>query len=597
MLDTERSLDEALATLHHRGPDASGRQISDDRFRYFGHRRLSVIDLSIDGNQPMQKYGWTLIFNGEIYNYLSLKERLLGLGYTFETNSDTEVLLVGWHHFGKGVLDLIDGMFAFVIEKDGVIYAAVDPFGEKPLYWFEDGRGIFIASEINAFRKLKDLHPSKDPAELLEFFLLGYTSPPHTGFSGINRLSPATLMIVKDGRCISRTQYWQFPEFDPNNLLEGPPTDQEIKSVKDALCVSMERRLISDAPLCLFLSSGTDSTLMAALSVVELGIKPDTITFEIKGKLSGSIAIEEAQEARKIAEKLGLHHEVISVDALDLSYSIEDLVSLFGVLNDNSGALALKAICAVARSKCVVGLTGVGGDELSFGYGKSVTLYRLRHMYSLPEGLLKLLWKMARVFSGLSNRLEGLSEHASPSFAEIYLSEKNLPAYQAFAEKVDVGGWPASRFGKKGVSPYYTAGWEDMVNTLPGTILLGQDHASMSESMELRSPYLSKDVFQAMAAIGARRHLLGGRKYVLGKIRDQYLSRAEFPSRKHGFLYSSSELLRKAPPLEIQVFPKEFREIIFQINQRATEGRGWTKFAIRSAIYQTWQKQFSNDLG
>ncbi|WP_417845197.1 asparagine synthase (glutamine-hydrolyzing) [Thalassospira povalilytica] len=592
--DLKVRLDNALEAISYRGPDARGVKISEVRREYFGHRRLSVVDLSSGGNQPMSRYGWSIVYNGEIYNYRELRAKLEQLGYSFSSRSDTEVLLTGWHHFREAFLDMIDGMFAFVIEKDGEVFAATDPFGEKPMFWSETDHGIIVASELRALAQVRDLVPTTERNELLDFFLLGYVTPPATGYKDVYRMPPASLMKIKGAEKLSVSRYWEPPSFLSDSASAGLPTKHELSRVKDALCVSLERRLLSDAPLCLFLSTGTDSTLIAGLCARELGVTPDALTFEIRGELTGTISIEEAKGASEIARELNLSHDVVSLDSSELEYEIDDILDLFGVVNDNTGALALKAICKTARKKSVVALTGVGGDELSFGYGKAITLYKMRMLYRMNEMLRRATWAGVGVMSAVSQRFKAISEHTCGSLNEVYLTEKNLPAMHAFSSRVNIEDWCQKRFQSSDLPPYYVAGMEDLVNTMPGTILFGQDHASMSESMELRSPFLSREVCNAMAEIGAERHIVGGRKYVFGQLRDQYLDRKRFPAFKHGFLYSSQDLISKAPKLEKNLLPEEFREVLELAYNLSFEGRGWTKFAIRALIYQSWIQRIAS---
>ncbi|MBT5666020.1 MAG: asparagine synthetase B, partial [Rhodospirillaceae bacterium] len=299
------------AALAHRGPDGDGEWMDADKGVFFGHRRLSIIDLGDGGSQPMHRDNSVLTYNGELYNYRALRTALAQEGVRCSSQSDTEVLLRALTQWGEGAFDRFDGMFALALWDGRHATLAVDPFGEKPLYYAATPDGVYFSSEIAPLANLLALKPHFDDEAWATYLSLGYIPAPKTAYPDIRRLEPASVMRVEGGALGLATRYWSPPW---RNLDGSPPTgpvrpipDSGVDALRDALLESLEGRLIADVPIALFLSAGVDSALVAALCRQGLGRTLNCLTVAFP---DGDI-VDECDAAAAIAAHLGLPHEVL----------------------------------------------------------------------------------------------------------------------------------------------------------------------------------------------------------------------------------------------------------------------------------------------
>ena len=255
----------ALNTLSHRGPDSTNVQFFDNDLCALGHKRLTIQDLSKNGNQPMNSENLWVIFNGEIYNYPKIKSELIAKGYFFRTECDTEVLLHGYKEWGEKLCDYIDGMFSFVIwdNQSKKIFGARDPFGQKPLYYMLSNDELIISSEIKSIKTLKGHKFLMRKHSLFEFLFYDYVPAPNTWYRGINQIEPGHCFraeVKSHGINFKSTNYWTF-ELDPS-----PPTISSrdaISILKETLSNSVKEHMLSDVEVGAFLSGGIDSNCIA----------------------------------------------------------------------------------------------------------------------------------------------------------------------------------------------------------------------------------------------------------------------------------------------------------------------------------------------
>ncbi|WP_135081485.1 asparagine synthase (glutamine-hydrolyzing) [Terasakiella sp. SH-1] len=579
---------DALSAISHRGPDGEGVWQTPDKTITLGHRRLAIIDLNKRAAQPMTRGELTITFNGEIYNFLDLKQELEEKGHKFTTQSDTEILLNGWRQWGKGLVPKLDGMFAFAIFDGTYTHIVTDPFGEKPVFLRETSTGYQFASELSALDKLLPLEKNLSQSDLYSFLTLGYLPGGTSAYKGVKKIDAGTIVTLNAKEVISETRYWFPPRPTLSTAPPRPATNADLERIRDALITSIERRLISDVPLSLFLSSGVDSTLVALMCRYELDIRPETLTFVQKGYLSGKIKIDESFIASQLAKYLGCPHHIVECDPAENENNIDDMLHLFGGPCDNSGAFSVKTICHAAKKNYVVGLTGVGGDELAYGYGKVATLYRFRKLHVLPHFLLDGIYATSQYLRPFSSKFQAIADRACKTTSQIYSAEKNYPMVRWLNKLDGYQDWCENYF-KNELAPYLEAGYEDLNGTLPGSILFAQDHASMSESFELRTPFLSKDVFEAASHIDPRSMISFGRKNILKRLRKSYLKDIDFNIGTHGFLFSSNHLLKNLETTVPQIngIDSAFSEKVWH---KRSAGEGWTRMALRLAILEKWQK-------
>ena len=534
-------LREATGALAHRGPDGQGEYVREAEGLYLGHRRLSIIDLSSANAQPMQREKCVLSFNGEIYNFLDLARELSTHGEKPTTSGDTEILLMSWLRWGERALDRFDGMFAFALFDGKELHLATDPFGEKPIYLFDNTEGIYFASEPDALRRLAEIPFEPSEEDVAAFLCLGFVPAPRTGYRGLRRLLPGTHVRVKDGRVVSERRYWSPPRPFIGRGAVPRISDESASAVEDALTRALQRRLVADVPLGLFLSSGADSSLVAALLSRRLNRSVTAVT------VSFPDGADEAEGAGAVARHLGLDHTVIdSRDDRSWERTPQELLSLYGEPNDNTTALAVRQMCRMARSTMTVALSGSGGDELFFGYQKYAFLWDKRHLY---RWLAPLVDALRPVFGG------HLQSFGRWDHAQNFLFRE--PVWQFLAVKNGgVVNWlrllPGARRLAKHLLPAgdapttVQARMFDIEQTLPSSYIAAIERGSMRASMEVRTPFLSRDVYDAVARIDQRSLIAHGRKALAFKILARHLPARLMNRNKQGFVMPRSRYLQTA---------------------------------------------------
>lgn len=371
--------------LRHRGPDQEGQWQNDARTVAFGHTRLSIIDLSELGRQPMcdPESGVTLAFNGEIYNYRELRRELAQLGHSFRSQSDSEVLLRGYIEWGNDVVAKLRGMFTFGIWDPRLqeVLIVRDRLGIKPLYWAATGDGFLFASEIRALLSTGLVKRHLDPAGLASYLWHGFVPGPHTIISDVQRLDPATLMrIDTTGRILEERRYWQLESCD-----EKLPADEARANSKSHLERALAEHLVSDVPLGVFLSGGVDSSVVAAIAQRQSD-RPIT-TYNIR---FDEEAYDESVYARQIAAQIGSDHRELTLTESTFQLQLDDaLASLDQPTFDAINTYFVSR--AVREAGITVALAGTGGDELFGGYQSFTDLPKAsrftRAMAGLPASL------------------------------------------------------------------------------------------------------------------------------------------------------------------------------------------------------------------
>ena len=402
-----------VASLSYRGPDAQG-TFTDEGIS-LGHNRLSIIDLSASANQPMfdNAKELVIIFNGEIYNFQELKRELEDQ-YEFKTRSDTEVILAGYRKWGKEVANKLNGMFAFAVwdKRDESIFCARDHAGMKPFYYFWDtsnfsgqaGKFIF-ASEMPAI--LTHDVPRQLNTEAFNHYLrVLYTPEPMTLVQNIYKLPPSHTLILKDG-AISIEKYGE--DFVESTNLTYPQAVTELhKIVSD----SVERHLVSDVPVGVYLSGGIDSSIvLSAMSKLHKNIETFTIGFDLGGSGEEVKFNHDFELARKTAKFFGSEHNEVKVSAKDALDVFDEVAEHNSDPISNPTSIAMMLLAKFAKSKVSVALTGNAGDELFGGYDRYKTALLARFFYTTPDLFAKFMFQkddiLARVIASERLMREG----------------------------------------------------------------------------------------------------------------------------------------------------------------------------------------------
>jgi asparagine synthase (glutamine-hydrolysing) len=491
-----RATMDSLATLAHRGPDSSGNWQSPNGCVSLGHCRLSIVDLSAAGNQPMcneDKTIW-LVCNGEIYNYRSLYDELCALGHQFHSSSDNEAIVHAYETWGDELVDHLEGMFAFALWDEGRrrLVAARDRVGIKPLYYAEIGQGLMLASEAGALLRLFERKPEPEPMALAYVMTLGYVPAPWSIWCGIYKMEPGHLLMWEPGKGVRQRRYWEAPR----------SIDEETKNYREEYQALFEsvltEHLLSDVPVGLFLSGGLDSSSVAAgLSDLREMVQAITVSFP------GSKG-DEAPVARAVADHLSFPHCTIPLGEEDVVELIEQVVSAFDEPQGYSALVSMYLISREASRKFKVVLAGDGGDEIFCGYTWYQNLgdpIRRRSRWiraamrpvirrnATPELLRQAAHHFAQI-SPLHRHAWRLYPRFLPEEAERLLSPIGL----RFGEAEMLA--PLRKHFEPRLPLQRALQRVDLMTFCTDSILAKVDRASMAHSLEVRVPFLDRRIVE-----------------------------------------------------------------------------------------------------
>jgi asparagine synthase (glutamine-hydrolysing) len=347
------------ARLSHRGPDDYGVWIDERAYCALAHRRLSIIDTSANGHQPMESENGDAVitYNGELYNYKEIRRQLQARGQTFRTDTDTEVFLKKLIYDGADALSSIDGMFALGLynKKTQELLLARDPFGEKPLYYAQFNGLFAFSSEVTAIAGLPDFSAVVARESIEQYLLLQYIHAPRSIYRDIAKLQPGHVLKLSSQGGIQTSRYFQF---SPAEIKTDQDLDDLADELEDILSRSIERRLMSDVPLGLFLSGGIDSSLVAALCAKKLGVHIQSFTIGFNDK-----EVSEHLEARAIAQFLQTDHKEKLFDE-NIAGMAATISRCLDEPNADTSCLPTYLLSQFARQNVTVALSGDGGDEM-----------------------------------------------------------------------------------------------------------------------------------------------------------------------------------------------------------------------------------------
>jgi asparagine synthase (glutamine-hydrolysing) len=562
--------------LAHRGPDGEGEWYDRESGIFLGHRRLAIVDLSAASDQPMTQNGLVITYNGELYNFPDVRRELIEKGHKFETTGDVEVVLKSWATWGERSLDKFDGMFAFAIKDEDHLHVATDPFGEKPLYMAQTDDGIYLSSEIAPLASLLGLKPDLDEATLTAYLSLGFIPPPATGYRQIQRIAAAQYLRITRGTIASRSTYWSCKIQAPSNGPVDPVPEEGLDKLRDILIESIERRLQADAPLCMFLSRGVDSALVAALASKECGASPQCLTVSYPDGTS----VDEAPAARAIARHLELDHKVIPTTPESGNVTPDAVLDIYGQPCETVSSISIREMSKTAVDEGFkVALTGMGGDEFFFGYGKSSHFYDRRKLYGLPEPVRKLAGSLAKPFVEMDSRFRTMACDIGVADNQRYLARKNFPAIEGLRKLPGFLQLCESVFTSEDALEHWYLNYE-LNEVMPGLRLVTFDHSSMRSSLELRTPFLSRKLFDTVSKYDPASLIAFGQKSVLRRLLERYVPKEIMNYPKSGFVFPQDVYISKFGDHRpvIKGLPEEIQNAIWSSRFK---GKGWSRMAIR----------------
>ena len=553
----------AMATrITHRGPDDEGVYVDDHARCAFGFRRLSIIDLSAAGHQPMVSADgrFVIVFNGEVYDHSALRSELEARGVRFRGHSDTEVIVEAFAHFGPEVVTRLAGMFAIALwdRRERTLRLFRDHVGKKPLYFGRIGGMWAFSSELSPLHLVPGFARRVNRDALVGLLRYAAVPSPTSIFEGISQLPPGHVALLKPDSVRADVR----PFFEPRELVEAPrfpgTTADAIDAVDAQVRAAVKKRMVADVPLGAFLSGGIDSSLVVGMmqSLSGAPVKTFTIGYDEE-------AYDEAEHAAHVARHLGTDHHLLRIRAADAMAVIPRLADIYDEPFADASQVPTYLVSELARTKVTVALSGDGGDESFGGYNRYFEAPRLfrraRHLplsvrrsgFGALASVSSERWDRAlHMFGGVvpgslrkklsGDRIQKAARMlaASSSIDEVYLA---LLSNHTAPESFVIGGrdprtaalappsWLAD------VTPVERMMMLDTLVYLPNDILVKVDRATMANSLEARAPLLDIDLVRLAWSLPLELKVRDSGKWILREVLERYVPRALFERPKRGF--------------------------------------------------------------
>jgi len=518
--------------ITHRGPDDDGYYM--DNHIQFGFRRLSIIDIE-SGHQPLtyENERYWIIFNGEVYNYVELREELIKEGLSFETSSDTEVIIALYSHIKEKAVERLRGMFAFVIwdKQEQTLYGARDPFGIKPFFYSENDERTFFASEKKSIL-LAMKNDVLNYESLQHYLTYQFVPEPETLSQGIHKLEPGHYFTKKMGSAMEIKRYWKA-HFQPVQKSES----DYIKEIKDVLFDSVKIHMRSDVPVGSFLSGGIDSSIIASIAKeFHPAIKTFSVGFEHNG-------FSEIDVAKETADKLGVENISYVISPEEYMNEVPKIMWHMDDPLADPACVPLYFVAREARKHVTVVLSGEGADELFGGYNIYREPESLKMFNKMPQfGKVFLKWIARLMPEGMKGK--SFIERGVTPMEERYIGnakmfteiEKKqlLNVYNSNLHYTDIT--KPLYMESRGYDPVDQMQYIDIHTWMRGDILLKADRVTMAHSLELRVPFLDKEVFRVASNIPTNLKTADGTtKYVLRKAAEGIVPDHVLNRKKLGF--------------------------------------------------------------
>ncbi|MDD3137779.1 MAG: asparagine synthase (glutamine-hydrolyzing) [Lachnospiraceae bacterium] len=534
----DQMLREMNDTMYHRGPNDSGCYQTNLSAGYqlgLAHRRLSILDLSALGHQPMfnEDNRISIVYNGEVYNYLELREELLKKGYHFKSNCDTEVILTAYEAYGMEFLQKLNGMFALAIydSREEKVILARDRMGKKPLYYYTDHQGnLIFGSELKPLMKHPDFKKEIRTEIISRYLCYKYINAPDTIFQDTHKVMPGECIVWENGT-IEKSLYWdilkRYQACSEHPIKEYQEAKEQLHNL---LQDSVERRLMADVSVGTFLSGGIDSTLITALAqrVVKEPVKTFTIGFETKKE-------NEAVYAKEIANYIGTDHTELYITEKELFEVIKDLPKYYDEPFADSSQIPTMLVSKLAKQGATVILSGDGGDELFCGY----TLYDWTYWAQRLDGV-------AGIANGVLGAF-GMNDHLPDKMRALLHNRDKNTKVQLFTDirenhTVDMirGDSLTAKYRRE--QNIQEKDWQikrqllDMMTDLPGDMLAKVDRGAMKYSLEVRCPILDYRVAELSFQMPQQfKYHKGDKKHILKDITFDMVPKSLLDRPKQGF--------------------------------------------------------------
>lgn len=595
-------------TLFHRGPDEQ--DIYSDSVIHLGHTRLSVIDLNA-GTQPLCNEDGSvwIVFNGEIYNFKTLRAELELKGHIFKTNTDTEVIIHGYEEYGEDIVNRLRGMFAFAIwdSKASTLFVARDAFGIKPFYYYLDKDFFVFASELKAVVKHENVKKDIDLDSISLFLERQFIPSPKTIYKDVKKLRPGYAALLKFDNGVELLKEYRYYNIDYSDKLKLNENEL-VNVVENSLKDSVKSMLVSDVPLGVFLSGGIDSSLIAALTAKELPNKIDTFTIGFYGKDS------EHEHADKVAKHINSNQHTLMLAPNDVLAKFDYWSDIFDEPFADQAALPTLLLSEFARKDITVALTGEGADEVFGGYFNYPARLKEEKFTKILGATLSPLPIIAKLLPAIAKKDRVITAMCEPE-SRRYVTIPNVYDKALFssiftkefmAKRSDVMANYAQAIFHTCNSKHYLDKilHVDLNLWLPDNLLTKVDRASMAYGLEARVPYLDQEFIKVAAQIEPDFKVNGKiGKYILKKIASKHLPQDIVYRHKQGFVMPLSEWLEsELKPIAINALDSFAKRGIFKPEaldkikkehygkKRNHSGRIWTIL-----ILERWLQNYAPD--
>jgi len=573
--------------IEHRGPDEAG--FFSDSFCTMAMRRLAIIDQA-NGQQPIfnDARDKCIVFNGEIYNFKALKKVLVNKGYSFKTNSDTEVLIYLYETFGLNMLDMLKGMFAFCIYdlKNKTCFLARDPFGEKPLYYHWDKNVFSFSSEIKSLLQNQSIPRRLNYEALPYYFRTSLVPEPITLLEKVKVLPAGHYLILNDQQ-LEVKPYFK-PDYQDTASIDT--IDEAVELIRPFLQRAVQRQTVSDVPIGAFLSGGIDSSTIVAL--LQQNSSTPVKTFNVRFE---NQAYDESKIAKKVAEYCGTDHHEVFIPNVDFSPSIFwTIIDHVGLPFRDSSAIPSFLISQEISKHVKVALSGDGGDELFGGYDLFQWYRKIVNIKKVARPIRALVNNglgIAQTIPGL-NQLSSIRKIKRGIHTSL-MTEKDIPIAlnELFSEHqmssllngnltdIDYSDYPLLSTYPEGFNNWSALRkimYYRLIHTLPANMLIKVDRMSMANSLEVRAPFLDHELFSLSTKLSDELLINQGKgKYILRKLMENDLPAEVFNHPKTGFNIPLYQYQNKA-------YQSLAQQLLFDENPWP----GWIKKEVLEAIYK-----------
>jgi asparagine synthase (glutamine-hydrolysing) len=531
--------------LIHRGPNDGG--VWQDQFATLGHRRLSIIDLTSSGRQPMSTADDSdlhIVFNGEIYNFNEIRQSLEGYGYRFRTRTDTEVLLRSYQQWGVDCTNRLRGMFAFAIwdARRRRLLLARDRLGKKPLFYTEVNGTISFASEIQGLLRDSTISRRVDYSSIDQYLSYGYIPSPHSGFKDIFKLPPAHRGVWEAGKPALIERYWSLT-LEPKSMMTE---DEAVERLQQKLAEAVRIRMVGDVPVGAFLSGGIDSSIVVGLMASQSDRPVKTFSIGFKDE-----NFNELQHARRVADRWKTDHQelIVEPDALQI---LPSLIRHLGEPLADASIIPTWYLSLMTSREVTVALTGDGGDESFAGYERYLANYFAELVHQIPFGrsLCRIINQSIDLYISDPHedhprlgQLKRFLEQSSrtmidryPRWLTYFTKEEKRSLYLDgyFPPQSDYLGCLVGQLG--GMDPVEVAMVVDLQSYLPEDLLVKVDIATMASGLEARSPFLDHELVELAASLPVGLRMKRRQpKYLLKKAFAHLLPKENLTRDKMGF--------------------------------------------------------------